>query len=181
MTRVVRLAFVGVVTSLILTGCSGDPEPRFEPPPSTTPTTSEPTEEPEPESYEVRSKEGAVAFARHWVDVFNAAVSGDTAELVESSDPHCATCNGFLDRIRSVYDAGGSYQAFDWRVLVTSITPRQSLERPELVVRILRGAERYRESSKAEVELSPASRSTYRVELLWGEGGWRMARMVRFT
>ncbi len=71
-TVVRRWVATAVVVPLLAAGCSDDPEPRFEPSPSPSPTesTSEPAE---PEAWEVKSEAGAVAFAKHWIDVFNEA------------------------------------------------------------------------------------------------------------
>ena len=54
-----------------LGACSEDePEPKFAPSESPTPTE---TTTPEPAAWEEKSEDGAVAFAEHWVDVFNEA------------------------------------------------------------------------------------------------------------
>ena len=59
------------VPLLAVGGCSDDdPEPKFAPSESPSPTD---TSTPEPEAWEVKSEDGAVAFAEHWVDVFNQA------------------------------------------------------------------------------------------------------------
>ncbi len=75
MTVVRRWVATAVVVPLLAAGCSDDPEPRFEPSPSPSPTesTSEPSE---PKAWEVKSEKGAVAFAKHWIDVFNEARQG---------------------------------------------------------------------------------------------------------
>ena len=52
-----------------LGACSEDePEPKFAPSESPAPTE---TITPEPAAWEEKSEDGAVAFAEHWVDVFN--------------------------------------------------------------------------------------------------------------
>ena len=89
MTVVRRWVATAVVVPLLAVGCSDDPEPRFEPSPSPSPTesTSEPSE---PKAWEVKSEEGAVAFAKHWIDVFNeAAATGETEELTSLTGPTC--------------------------------------------------------------------------------------------
>ncbi len=72
MRRIAGAALVLVLTAGA--GCTDDPEPRFEDPtgsPSASDTTSPAADEKEP--WEVKSKAGAVAFAKHWVEVFNEA------------------------------------------------------------------------------------------------------------
>ncbi len=63
-----------VVAVMALAGCTDEPKPRFEEP-TETPSASESTSSAaaEPEPWEEKSKAGAVAFAKHWVDTFNDA------------------------------------------------------------------------------------------------------------
>ena len=72
MTVVRRWVATVVVVPLLAAGCSDDPEPRFESSPSPSPTEST-SAAAEPKAWEVKSEAGAVAFAKHWIDVFNEA------------------------------------------------------------------------------------------------------------
>ena len=73
------------VPLLAVGGCSDDePEPKFAPSESPSPTESS---TPAPEAWEVKSEDGAVAFAEHWVDVFNEAHgSGETPHASISTE-----------------------------------------------------------------------------------------------
>ncbi len=72
MRAIVTAGLVAAV--MALAGCTDEPEPRFEEP-TETPSASDPTSSAaaEPEPWEEKSKAGAVAFARHWVELFNEA------------------------------------------------------------------------------------------------------------
>ena len=91
-----RCVVAAVVLPLMAAGCSDDPQPKFEPSPSDSPSqsTSDPAE---PKAWEVKSEKGAVAFAKHWIDVFNAAMeTGDTTALADLSSDACKSCTYFV-------------------------------------------------------------------------------------
>ncbi|MBD8606106.1 hypothetical protein IFT73_04500 [Aeromicrobium sp. CFBP 8757] len=94
-----RFGGIVLVTALTLAACSSDPAPR-EPDPTRsasaapTPTASLPTMPPQASE---DSPEGAAAFVKHYVDVFNyAAATGDVDEL-RSLAPKCASCMQYAD------------------------------------------------------------------------------------
>ena len=72
-----RWLAAAVCVPLLAVGCSDEePTPKFAPSESPSPSeTTTPTAE--PEAWEVKSEDGAVAFAEHWVDVFNDAATLD--------------------------------------------------------------------------------------------------------
>jgi hypothetical protein len=105
------MRFGGIVlaTALVLSACSSEPTPR-EPDPSkattatTTPAVAVPTMPPQASE---DSPEGAAAFVKHYVDVFNyAAATGDVKELSRLSAPDCEPCSRYADRFRDIYKAG---------------------------------------------------------------------------
>ena len=67
---------------VVVAGCGGDPEPKEPksvPTASTTPTATPPTM---PAQAKENSPEGAAAFVKHYIDVFNyASNTGDVTEL----------------------------------------------------------------------------------------------------
>jgi hypothetical protein len=63
------------------------------------------------------SPEGAAAFVKHYVDVFNyAAATGDVEELSRLSSPDCDGCQSYIDLYRDTYKAGGYFKGGDWHV-----------------------------------------------------------------
>lgn len=156
-----------------LGACSEDePDPQFAPSPSPTPTE---TTTPEPEAWEVKSEDGAVAFAEHWVDVFTDAVNaGESDGLRSLSGGECATCTAIADRVDSIEADGGFYRSPGWRVL--QAVPAQDMPANEALIsmRVLQGKEVFRESAASTVVRNPSSRATYSARLAWADGGWRM-------
>ena len=77
-TLVGRWAVLAAVVPLFLVaGCGGDePKPKMAATTSAAPTpTPTPTATPSPAAWEVKTNAGAVAFAKHWIAVFNQATS----------------------------------------------------------------------------------------------------------
>jgi hypothetical protein len=113
-----RLGGIVLLTTLTLAACSSEPVPME--PTSSTPTTSAtPTRTvPTPSDQTTEdSPEGAAAFVKHYVDVFNyAAATGDVEELTRLSDPSCEGCQSYIKLYRDTYAAGGYFRGGEWRV-----------------------------------------------------------------
>ena len=115
------MRFGGMVIAaiLVLSGCSSDPAPK-EPEPgkrattTTTPVVTVPTMPPQASE---DSPEGAAAFVKHYVDVFNyAAATGDVKELSRLSAPDCKGCQSYIDLYRDTYKAGGYFKGGSWAI-----------------------------------------------------------------
>jgi hypothetical protein len=180
-TPVRRWVATAVVVPLLVAGCSDDPEPRFEqsPAPSPTESTSEATA---PEAWEVKSEKGAVAFAKHWIDVFNEAQrTGGTAPLQAISGPGCGSCDGFVEMLDDLYANGGHLESQGWRVLQSVPAPGMPARRPEVTMRIVRTPQRIYESDGSKPESFSGGRATYSARLEWNARGWQMADLVLMT
>ena len=178
-TVVRRWVAAAVVVPLLVGGCSDDPEPRFEPSPSPTESSSDPAE---PEAWEVKSEEGAVAFAKHWIDVFNEAKSsGETAELAGISTESCRSCSNFVDFLNELYGNGGRFDSTGWQV--TEVSDAVSLQGSEVGVsmRIRQSPERVHRANPPRVERFPGGMVTYAAGLEWRNGSWVMTRLDLMT
>ncbi len=107
-----------VIAVTALAGCTDDPEPRFEEP-SESPSASESTSAAaDPQPWEEKSKAGAVAFARHWIDVFNEAqATGETSALKALSAEACKSCQGYIGQLDALYADGGHLETSGWKSL----------------------------------------------------------------
>jgi hypothetical protein len=105
---------------LLLAACdSGSDDPTPEEPTSASPTTSTPTATlpTMPAQASEDSSEGAAAFVKHYVDVFNyAAATGDVDELSRLSSPDCEGCQRYIKLYRDTYAAGGYFRGGDWKI-----------------------------------------------------------------
>ncbi|KRC63999.1 hypothetical protein ASE12_04030 [Aeromicrobium sp. Root236] len=101
---------------LTLGACSSDPEPK-EPKRSATsvaPTSTPPTM---PAQAKEDTPEGAAAFVKHYIDVFNyASNTGDVGELSRLSSPECKGCQSYIKLYRDTYKAGGYFKGSDWKL-----------------------------------------------------------------
>ena len=98
-----------VVPVLLVSGCSDDPVPKVAPRESSAPSVSEspsPTQSTDP-----------VGIVHAWVKAQNLAMrTGDTARVRALSSRDCASCDGLLDPIDKVYEAGGYFHTKGWLV-----------------------------------------------------------------
>lgn len=102
---------------LVIGACGGDPQPKEPSGPTTssaTPTIAVPTM---PAQAKENSPEGAAAFVKHYIDVFNyAANTGDVTELSRLSSPTCEGCQSYIKLYRDTYKAGGYFKDSDWKL-----------------------------------------------------------------
>lgn len=181
MTPVRRWVATLVVVPLLVVGCSDDPEPKFEPSSSPSPTESS-SAAAEPKAWEVKSEEGAVAFAKHWIDVFNEAQrTGDTGALERISEPACGSCDGFVEMLDDLYGTGGRLESQGWRVLQSVPAPGMPARKPEVTLRIFRTPQRIHHGDGSEVDSFEGGRATYAARLHWRAGNWQMADLVLMT
>jgi hypothetical protein len=172
-----RYVVAAAVLPLLATGCSDDPQPKFEPSPSDSPSESN-SDPAEPKAWEVKSEKGAVAFATHWIDVFNgAAASGDTEPLTELSSPACQTCMNFVALIDGIYADGGQYKSAGWAVIGTSSADGLPANQGSVAMRIRQPAERITRPGQP-AERHESATVTYSARLGWEDGQWQMQRLL---
>jgi hypothetical protein len=147
-----------VVLPLVLGGCSGDdPEPKFAPPESTSPTASGspsstptgPVEPTMPAAARRHTVAGAQAFVKfYWEMVNYAQATGALEPLVKLSAGNCGACSGGVGFLRKIFTAGGSVRGGEvtvsnlkaskvragnhvaWQVLVDVTNTRQFVDLP---------------------------------------------------
>ena len=103
-----RLIALLMAAALLFTGCTED-KPR-EPDPTTKPSPTA-TVPAMPDAAREGTDEGAIAFVKHYIDVFN---TGDVKELQKLSDPKCEACNNYIDLYEKTYADGGYFNDSDW-------------------------------------------------------------------
>lgn len=165
-----------------LSACGGDPEPQFEAEPSAVPTTSSPSASAsaEPEPWEVRTPEGAVAFAKHWTATFSEAFqTGKTAALDEISAKQCEGCNFFVALIREVYDGGGSIDGDAWQLVNAGWSSPKGNEAVVAVTGTMRiPAQTIRRNGEEPSAATPLT-ERYIFTISWDGGRWQTTELVR--
>lgn len=109
------MRFGGIVLAVLLTlgACSSDPEPKE---PKRTATSATPTATPPtmPAQAKEDTPEGAAAFVKHYIDVFNyAATTGDTRRLKALSSD-CAPCESYAKEFEDTYARGDYFSDDLW-------------------------------------------------------------------
>ena len=164
---------------LVVGGCADDPEPTMTPPDETpTSTSPSPSATATPEPWEKKTNAGAVAFAKHWIDVFNEAQrTGDTSVMRELSAKSCGSCRRFAGTLDDLYSGGGRLESKGWRVLQVSSPQRASKQEATVALRLEQSPQTVH-SSDGEVEEYPGGQVTYSAELGWVAASWVMTEMV---
>jgi hypothetical protein len=112
------ITFGLVVPALVLGGCSGDPEPKFAPPESSSPSAVSTSPSPR------QAPANPVATVRAWVEAQNDALrTGDTEELEALSADPCQACDDFIKPIQRVYRKGGYFHTKGWKVVAAKTRP----------------------------------------------------------
>ena len=171
------MRFGGMVlaTALVLGACSSDPAPKEPDPskpttPSATPAAALPTMPPQASE---DSPEGAAAFVKHYVDVFNyAAATGDVKELSRLSAPDCEGCQKYIDLYQKTYKAGGYYRGGGWKI--GDIDLRRSGSETFATTKVDSGGATYKTSKDAPERVS----ATDQIELTFGVSGPTSSRRI---
>jgi hypothetical protein len=172
-----HLAAAACVLLLVAVGgCSDvEPEPKFSPSESPTPSESATHE---PAAWEVKSEAGAVAFAKHWVDVFNeASLSGDTSAMAELSSPACESCQNFIGMIDRLYSDGGFVEGGEWSVVSAVATEGVPASEATIALRVRQAPQKVHKKDGG-VDSFEGGRVTYSAEMGWGSGAWAMNELV---
>lgn len=125
-----RLTLAAVIGALGfgVAGCGGSAEPQPLPRPTAS-TSPSPSATPPvmPAAAKEKSKAGAIAFARHYVDLINFAQStGHVAELRAVEDAGCKSCQRADAYLEGLYKSGGSIRGGEFKIKSVS-----SVKNPE--------------------------------------------------
>ena len=141
-------------------------------------TTASPSASAEPEPWEERTDDGAVAFVEHWIDEFNAMrASGDTQTLDQISTSDCESCVGSIDLTEELYQAGGGIETEGWQVLSVSEPAQANSSSPVIGLRVLQAPQRLTRESGSEPEQFSGGRADLTAYVVWRSGRWQMDRL----
>ena len=161
---------------LTLGACSSDPEPK-EPKrtaTSATPTATAPTM---PAQAKEDTPEGAAAFVKHYIDVFNyAASTGDVEELTRLSSPDCEGCQSYIKLYRDTYKAGGYFKGSDWKL--SNFEVEQASGQVSVFAHAAAAKGTYRESS-SEAPKPGGGEDTEIIFAVRHSDGWSMSGFDR--
>lgn len=140
--------------------------------PSPTVTTPSPSASGIPAAAKVKSKAGAEAFARFYIDLINPAwMTPDPSLLEPFSSSSCASC---LDLIRTATDLKSKGQRYDSKVVeipaVTAVDIQGDTAKVKFTLRQLRSS--VVDPSGAVVLTDPLQDFIRRLELQWEGGKW---------
>ncbi len=155
-----------------LGACSQEPVPKFDDPPTRTPTSETPTPTPSPSATSQLDPEETV---RAWVKARNQALrTGDTSAVRALSDPQCRTCTDLLTPIEKVYANGGYFHTDGWKV-VSSRLKSQAGRKAEVPIAVVYAAGSTVPEAGADPVRYDEVRRIATFRLLRGEGSWRVS------
>ena len=109
-----RLIALLMTAALLFAGCTEDKPKEPDPTTKPSPTATVPSM---PADATEGTDEGAIAFVKHYIDVFNyASNTGDVKELQKLSDPGCESCEKYLTTIETAHAEGADVDGFGWTV-----------------------------------------------------------------
>lgn len=164
------------LAAVLLTGCTGAPEPREPDPAGSTSPKPSATPPPLPEAATQETPDGAASFVDHYLEVLNyAAHTGDTDSLRALSGSECGSCEKYVDVVDATHAAGGAYTGGDWSAGPLSVAMQGDEWRLEGEVTTAKGT--FDNGSDPPVETDP---STVVVAFLVQhiDGEWRMNDFV---
>jgi hypothetical protein len=171
--RLSRAVAVTIALS-VLTACGNDPEPRFEADPSPSPTPSSSPTADDPEPWEEKSDEGAIAFVEHWIDLFNEMqLSGETADFRALGTPSCEACDNFVAITDSLYENGSTVRSEGWSVRAADLPAGQKGADRDVSVVIDQASEVITAPDGSE-DRNPSGQITVVARLTWTSQGWRV-------
>jgi hypothetical protein len=104
----------------LLSGCGAD-NPKPPPLPTPTNTATAPTEPALPDAAKGTTKAAAVEFVKYYVAQLSYATStGKTEGLAKLGADGCKSCTALVDRITSIYSAGGHAQGEGYSISTSS-------------------------------------------------------------
>lgn len=150
-----------LAAGLLLAGCSDDPEPRFEPTESPSPTESSSSAAPKAQSPE--------DFIREWFDVgTDMQNSGETDGFLQLS-ADCDACERFAADVERVYSDGGSIRIKSEKVRQIEPVGGNAFE-----VTVVSSPTTFREAAGSKPDSFPGGSNTYRVTLVEQQEEWRV-------
>lgn len=160
-----RTAAAVLAAGLLLVGCSDDPEPRFEPTESPSPTESSSSAAPEAQSPE--------DFIREWFELNTEMQNtGETKAFLAMSKP-CGRCKDMATQVETIYRDGGSIKIDSQEVLSVKAGAR-STNLKQFEVTVVASPTQLVEASGQKTQVLPGGRSTYEVTVLRKGDSWAM-------
>lgn len=179
MRRTIRAVASSLALGAALSSCGGDPEPRFEAEPSAEPATSSPSASAEPEPWEERTPEGAVAFAKYWTATFSEAFqTGDTEAFERLNAADCESCGFLVETVESIYGVGGTAVGDDWKLTEPASSPPRENGEAITVTGLMLVSELTVRRPGQPVTRDAAERVRFNFDLRW-DGGWKVERLVQ--
>ena len=177
--RRLRTALATTTAACLLTACGGGgnpepaPLPRTSTPSPTATASASPTPPAMPAAARQKTKAGAVAFTRHFMEVLNySGGSGETRAFRGTFNALCTRCDGIADGIEQTYSLGGSYIGGEWTPTRFKFYSIQN-DVAVLDAYVTFAAQQWKKRAGATPQQFPESRNNLKAfNLRWTFRGW---------
>jgi hypothetical protein len=172
-----------VLAGLLASGCGGSPEPGQLPAPerSSTPSASATPAPPVmPKAAKAKTRAGAIAFARHYVQFINhAQATGDTRPLESVEAAGCASCAQSRRAIEQVYASGARVQGGDWSINGTTAIRNPASSGWLLELAISFGPQTVDRPGTSNDQRLKGGRLPVNLQIVWRTGFWEVIECTR--
>ena len=122
------------------------------------------------------SPEGAAAFVKYYVDVFNyAAATGDVEELTRLSSPDCSGCQSYIKLYKETYAAGGYFKGGDWKIGDLEVATDEQIS--YLTTQVTVEAGTFRETADDTEASDAGERTKVSFAIEKNSGSWRTSQL----
>jgi hypothetical protein len=180
-----RLAAGLIAAGLVLAGCGGSAEPKQLPAPSKSSSPSaSPSDVPAPpvlpEAAKAKTKDSAIAFARHYVSLINYAQSTGRVDALKAvEDPGCRSCARADAYLADLYQRGGAIRGGEFRIQGASALRNPATQGWLVELGVRFGAQTIDHPSPTPDEHPDGGRLPLNVQVAWRVSGWRVLEWTR--
>jgi hypothetical protein len=175
------LAALCGVLCLLVSACGGSAksQPLPRPTASLSPSAS-PTPPVMPAAAKEKTKAGAIAFARHYVDLINhAQATGDVSPLAAAERPDCTSCQRSRSAVTQLYESGATVDGGDWTIEGADALKNQGSGGWLIEMHVSFGPQQVDRPGSSSDQQLKGGRLPVNVQLVWEGDAWKVAECTR--
>ena len=178
-----RRSIIGFALLLVVAGCGGDPQasPALTPStPAASPVSTTPSPPVMPEAAKANTKAGAIAFVRHYIEVFNfAQTTGSATDLSGLSSQRCDECTAAIDALEHIYGSGGHIEGGALTPRAIAAEHNRAEDMWVVLAQIDSGPQSVASSATSSPMNLPGGRRSMSFSVIQEHGGWKVRAWSR--
>jgi hypothetical protein len=178
-----RRSIIGFALLLVVAGCGSDPKAEPSPSPSspvTSPVSTTPSPPVMPDAAKANTKAGAIAFVRHYIEVFNfAQATGSSSDLSALSSQRCQECTATINALEQIYDSAGHIEGGALMPRAFAADHNSAEDMWVVLARIDSGPQSVVTSPTSSPTTLPGGRRSMSFSVVQERGGWKVRAWSR--